>query len=72
MHKNIDADADVGSSNGKLMCCENSDDDILALVHAAALCRNSNYHTKFNNKIVCRNSKQAYHNPTQGMYCTPS
>ena len=38
MHKNIDAGAgaEVGSGNGKLMCCENDDDDILALMHASA------------------------------------
>ena len=39
-HKNIDAGvgAEVGSGNGKMICCENSDDDLLALVHVSAIC----------------------------------
>jgi len=42
MHKNIEAraGAEVGSGDGKLICCENSDDDILALMHASAICWN--------------------------------
>jgi len=40
MHKNNDAGAALGSSNCILMCCDNSDDDILALMHASAICWN--------------------------------
>ena len=72
MHKNVDAGAEVGLRNGKVMCRENSDDDMLALMHASAICWNWNYHTEFNNTVVCRSYKQAYHNPTQGTYCTLS
>jgi hypothetical protein len=40
MPKNIDAGAEVGSENGKVICCENSDDDMLARVLASAICWN--------------------------------
>jgi len=40
MHKNVDAGAEVGLRNGKVMCRENSDDDMLALMHASAICWN--------------------------------